>query len=126
MLNAVTRRGPFLGNSAGVIAMVYNGFNSFIGHMRGKHDSANIASYYRTIIIIVLSYIWQHCSFVVLQLPQRTLRNSTPEQKIKLNLLLRTTLSDTDKTRETCAECGGVSMVKDRINMKAKIVRGDS
>jgi import inner membrane translocase subunit TIM23 len=41
VLNAVTRRGPFLGNSAGVIAMVYNGFNSFIGHMRGKHDSAN-------------------------------------------------------------------------------------
>lgn len=25
VLNAVTRRGPFLGNSAGVIAMVYNG-----------------------------------------------------------------------------------------------------
>lgn len=41
VLNAVTRRGPFLGNSAAVIAMVYNGFNSFIGHMRGKHDSAN-------------------------------------------------------------------------------------
>lgn len=41
VLNAVTRRGPFLGNSAGVIAMVYNGFNSFIGHLRGKHDSAN-------------------------------------------------------------------------------------
>ena len=41
VLNAVTRRGPFLGNSAGVIAMVYNGINSFIGHMRGKHDSAN-------------------------------------------------------------------------------------
>jgi import inner membrane translocase subunit TIM23 len=41
VLNAVTRRGPFLGNSAGVIAMVYNGFNSFIGNMRGKHDSAN-------------------------------------------------------------------------------------
>jgi import inner membrane translocase subunit TIM23 len=41
VLNAVTRRGPFLGNSAGVIAMVYNGFNSFIGHMRGKHDSVN-------------------------------------------------------------------------------------
>src|ERR1700710_2932044 len=32
VLNAVTRRGPFLGNSAGVIAMVYNGFNSFIGY----------------------------------------------------------------------------------------------
>lgn len=41
VLNAVTRRGPFLGNSAGVIAMVYNGLNSFIGHMRGKHDSVN-------------------------------------------------------------------------------------
>jgi import inner membrane translocase subunit TIM23 len=41
VLNAVTRRGPFLGNSAGVIAMVYNGFNSFIGYTRGKHDSAN-------------------------------------------------------------------------------------
>ncbi|KAK6007308.1 hypothetical protein QM012_006316 [Aureobasidium pullulans] len=40
-LNAITRRGPFLGNSAGVIAMVYNGFNSFIGHYRGKHDAAN-------------------------------------------------------------------------------------
>jgi hypothetical protein len=25
VLNAVTRRGPFLGNSAGVVAMVYNG-----------------------------------------------------------------------------------------------------
>jgi import inner membrane translocase subunit TIM23 len=41
VLNAVTRRGPFLANSAGVIALVYNGFNSYIGYMRGKHDSAN-------------------------------------------------------------------------------------
>src|SRR5436190_5392499 len=41
VLNAVTRRGPFLGNSAGVIAMVYNGVNSTIGHFRGKHDSVN-------------------------------------------------------------------------------------
>jgi len=24
-----------------VIALVYNGFNSYIGHLRGKHDSAN-------------------------------------------------------------------------------------
>ena len=39
--NSVTRRGPFLGNSAGVIAMVYHGFNSFIGHLRVKHDAAN-------------------------------------------------------------------------------------
>ena len=41
VLNAVTRRGPFLGNSAGVIAMVYNGINSTIGYYRGKHDSTN-------------------------------------------------------------------------------------
>jgi import inner membrane translocase subunit TIM23 len=41
VLNAVTRRGPFLGNSAAVIAMAYNGINSFIGHIRGKHDAAN-------------------------------------------------------------------------------------
>ncbi|KAI0013682.1 Tim17/Tim22/Tim23/Pmp24 family-domain-containing protein [Xylariaceae sp. FL0662B] len=41
VLNAVTRRGPFLGNSAGVIAITYNCFNSGIGSLRGKHDSAN-------------------------------------------------------------------------------------
>ena len=41
VLNSVTRRGPFLGNSAGVIAMVYNGVNSTIGYYRGRHDSAN-------------------------------------------------------------------------------------
>jgi import inner membrane translocase subunit TIM23 len=41
VLNAVTRRGPFLGNSAGVVAIVYNCFNSGIGYMRGKHDAAN-------------------------------------------------------------------------------------
>ncbi|KAJ9642269.1 Mitochondrial import inner membrane translocase subunit tim23 [Knufia peltigerae] len=41
VLNSVTRRGPFLGNSAGVVAMVYNGFNSTIGYYRGKHDAAN-------------------------------------------------------------------------------------
>lgn len=40
-LNAITRRGPFLGNSAGVVAIVYNCFNSYIGYWRGKHDSAN-------------------------------------------------------------------------------------
>ncbi|KAB5558449.1 mitochondrial import inner membrane translocase subunit TIM23 [Coniochaeta sp. 2T2.1] len=41
VLNAVTRRGPFLGNSAGVVAIVYNCFNSLIGNLRGKHDAAN-------------------------------------------------------------------------------------
>ena len=41
MLNSMTRRGPFLGNSAGVLAMVYNGVNSILGQVRGKHDAAN-------------------------------------------------------------------------------------
>ncbi|CAJ2509885.1 Uu.00g057850.m01.CDS01 [Anthostomella pinea] len=41
VLNAVTRRGPFLGNSAGVVAITYNCLNSFIGYIRGRHDSAN-------------------------------------------------------------------------------------
>ncbi|KAF2838812.1 putative mitochondrial import inner membrane translocase subunit TIM23 [Patellaria atrata CBS 101060] len=41
VLNSVTRRGPFLGNNAGVLALVYNGINSFIGHQRGKHDAFN-------------------------------------------------------------------------------------
>ncbi|KAI5868027.1 Tim17-domain-containing protein [Durotheca rogersii] len=41
VLNAVTRRGPFLGNSAGVVAITYNCFNSGIGYLRGKHDAAN-------------------------------------------------------------------------------------
>ncbi|KAF2717327.1 mitochondrial import inner membrane translocase subunit tim23 [Polychaeton citri CBS 116435] len=40
-LNAITRRGPFLGNSAGVVAMMYNGINSTVGYYRGKHDSMN-------------------------------------------------------------------------------------
>jgi import inner membrane translocase subunit TIM23 len=41
VLNSITRRGPFLGNSAGVVAMVYNGINSTIGYYRGKHDASN-------------------------------------------------------------------------------------
>ncbi len=41
VLNAMTRRGPFLGNSAGVLALTYNGINSFVGYCRGKHDAAN-------------------------------------------------------------------------------------
>lgn len=41
ILNGMTRRGPFLGNTAGVVAMVYNGVNSTIGYYRGKHDAAN-------------------------------------------------------------------------------------
>ncbi|KAK0238821.1 Tim17-domain-containing protein [Armillaria nabsnona] len=38
ILNSVTRRGTFIGNSAGVLALVYNGVNSSIDAMRGKHD----------------------------------------------------------------------------------------
>ncbi|EEP81369.1 mitochondrial import inner membrane translocase subunit tim23 [Uncinocarpus reesii 1704] len=41
VLNSVTRRGPFLGNSAGVLAMAYNGINSTLGYARGKHDAVN-------------------------------------------------------------------------------------
>ena len=44
VLNAVTRRGPFLGNSAGVVAICYNCINSYIGYLRGKHDSANMVA----------------------------------------------------------------------------------
>ncbi|KAF9045708.1 Tim17-domain-containing protein [Hymenopellis radicata] len=38
ILNSVTRRGTFIGNSAGVLALVYNGVNSSIDSARGKHD----------------------------------------------------------------------------------------
>ncbi len=41
VLNSVTRRGPFMGNSAGVVAVCYNCINSYIGYMRGKNDAAN-------------------------------------------------------------------------------------
>ncbi|KAA8908246.1 hypothetical protein TRICI_004805 [Trichomonascus ciferrii] len=44
VLNAVTRRGPFLGNMAGVLALTYNGINSTIGYYRGKHDALNSLS----------------------------------------------------------------------------------
>ncbi|KAF8271590.1 Tim17/Tim22/Tim23/Pmp24 family-domain-containing protein [Lactarius quietus] len=39
VLNAITRRGTFLGNSAGVLALGYNGINSTIDALRGKHDA---------------------------------------------------------------------------------------
>jgi import inner membrane translocase subunit TIM23 len=41
VLNSVTRRGPFLGNSLGVVAIIYNCINSLIGSVRGKHDAGN-------------------------------------------------------------------------------------
>ncbi|EMD38890.1 hypothetical protein CERSUDRAFT_47854 [Gelatoporia subvermispora B] len=39
ILNSVTRRGTFIGNSAGVLALVYNSINSSIDYARGKHDT---------------------------------------------------------------------------------------
>lgn len=41
VLNAVTRRGPYLGNSAGTVAITYNCINSLVGYVRGRHDAAN-------------------------------------------------------------------------------------
>ncbi|GBB92017.1 hypothetical protein RclHR1_19500003 [Rhizophagus clarus] len=41
ILNSVTRRGPFIGNSCGILAMGYNTINGIIGNIRGKHDSIN-------------------------------------------------------------------------------------
>jgi import inner membrane translocase subunit TIM23 len=41
VLNSVTRRGPFLGNSAGVVALMYCGINAAIGNYRKKYDTAN-------------------------------------------------------------------------------------
>ncbi|KAI8059900.1 Tim17/Tim22/Tim23/Pmp24 family-domain-containing protein [Gongronella butleri] len=37
-LNTITRRGPGLGNSVGVIAMLYNGTTAMIDASRGTHD----------------------------------------------------------------------------------------
>lgn len=41
VLNAVTRRGPFLGNSASVVAIIYNRINPIIGYYRGKYNFTN-------------------------------------------------------------------------------------
>lgn len=40
VLNQVTRRGSFMGNSAGVIALIYNLTDAIIDNVRGKHDMA--------------------------------------------------------------------------------------
>lgn len=42
VLNSITRRGPFLGNSAGVVAICYNFFNLGLSTLRGgKQDALN-------------------------------------------------------------------------------------
>lgn len=38
VLNQVTKFGPHIGNTAGVIGIMYNIFDSTIDHFRGKHD----------------------------------------------------------------------------------------
>ncbi|KAK4516278.1 Cytochrome oxidase assembly factor 4 [Mucor velutinosus] len=40
-LNSITRRGPGIGNSLGVIAMIYNGTTAMIDAQRGQHDVFN-------------------------------------------------------------------------------------
>ncbi|RKP25698.1 Tim17/Tim22/Tim23/Pmp24 family-domain-containing protein, partial [Syncephalis pseudoplumigaleata] len=40
VLNGCTRRGPYLGNSVGILAMIYTCANASIGKVRGKHDLA--------------------------------------------------------------------------------------
>lgn len=41
VLNHITKRGPFLGNNAGVLALTYNLIGSSIDGLRGKHDHFN-------------------------------------------------------------------------------------
>lgn len=41
VLNHITKRGPYLGNSAGVLALTYNLIDSSIDNLRGKHDDYN-------------------------------------------------------------------------------------
>jgi len=41
ILNGCTRRGPFLGNTLAVLALMYSPLESLIGHYRGEQDSMN-------------------------------------------------------------------------------------
>lgn len=41
ILNNITKRGPFLGNSAGVLALTYNLIDSSLDSIRGVHDDIN-------------------------------------------------------------------------------------
>lgn len=41
ILNNITKRGPFLGNNAGVLALTYNLIDSSLDGLRGKHDDVN-------------------------------------------------------------------------------------
>lgn len=41
VLNHITKRGPFLGNTAGCLAIGYNMVDALLDHWRGKHDEIN-------------------------------------------------------------------------------------
>lgn len=41
ILNNITKRGPFIGNHAGILAMNYNFINSGLDYYRSKHDDYN-------------------------------------------------------------------------------------
>ncbi|OBA25855.1 Tim17-domain-containing protein [Hanseniaspora valbyensis NRRL Y-1626] len=41
ILNNITKRGPFIGNHAGILAMNYNMINSGLDYYRNKHDDYN-------------------------------------------------------------------------------------
>ncbi|KAI5953743.1 TIM23 [Candida theae] len=41
ILNNITKRGPFFGNNAGVLALTYNLIDSTLDGVRGKHDDVN-------------------------------------------------------------------------------------
>lgn len=41
VLNNITKRGPFIGNSAGVLALLYNIIDSSLDAYRGRHDDLN-------------------------------------------------------------------------------------
>ncbi|ODV86308.1 hypothetical protein CANARDRAFT_6796 [[Candida] arabinofermentans NRRL YB-2248] len=41
ILNQVTKHGPHMGNSAGVLAIMYNLIDSSLDNLRGKHDDLN-------------------------------------------------------------------------------------
>jgi len=41
ILNGITRRGSFVGNTSGVLALMYNVFNCTLDRYRGQHDNWN-------------------------------------------------------------------------------------
>ncbi|KAA1094491.1 Mitochondrial import inner membrane translocase subunit tim23 [Puccinia graminis f. sp. tritici] len=41
ILNGITRRGSFTGNTCGILAVMYNAFNCTLDRQRGQHDQWN-------------------------------------------------------------------------------------